>query len=738
MYDLRTHKSAFRTFLAVALLVGLSAVMVYALALPCEKPAEPKSDEVSRPVTEAPLLDSAVGRACSYIYQGDFARADQLLAQNRDENALIEELKLITSEHKAIETKRAAEKILSYDKQIAELQKLSLDADVNEPNDLGEIFKVIGKANEFADKQQKEALLKDEFVQSIISRSLTKAAASEAEGKWIDSYTQSYFWLKMLDPNNKQYSDHAEELMEKSVIKAMLQDSPCQTSAERYDGIKKDMFTWAITVLQSRYIDMLSFREMAVNALNKCLLMADVLQFADLIESSNIKIDTDGIDAFTMGIRTFLVDVKQDPAGPGRDEFISVFEKTLTLNEATIKLPQEILIAHFAEASFKSLDPHTALIWSAQIKNFQKSINQEFTGIGIEISKEEGPLKVVSLLPGTPAYSSGLDAGDIIQSVDGETTEDMSIQCAVTKITGQAGTNVMLGVLHEGTKEPEDITITRARIIVPTIRGWQRTEKGKWRHMLDEDDRIGYIRITSFTPTTVDDFEKALRQLEKAGMKSLIIDLRNDPGGLLSAAVGIVDKFIDEGRIVSTHPRFNWPITEWAKKSKTHPSYPLVILINSSSASASEIVAGALGDVVHSRAIIVGERSYGKGSVQTILPSFRGNAQLKYTTAYYHLPSGKRVETRDAMKKQGRDDWGVAPHVTVKTRSDEAKKMFELRRSNDVLVRAGHDNNVSKVEKHTSQELLEADPQLVMATLIARTKLIEDKNRLLVKGVAGK
>jgi carboxyl-terminal processing protease len=162
-----------------------------------------------------------------------------------------------------------------------------------------------------------------------------------------------------------------------------------------------------------------------------------------------------------------------------------------------------------------------------------------------------------------------------------------------------------------------------------------------------------------------------------------------------------------------------------ARKGKTHPNYPLVVLINSYSASASEIVAGALADERHERAILVGERTHGKGSVQGISQLPEAGARLKYTMAYYHLPSGQRVESRDEMKKEGRNDWGVGPDIEVKLRNDEIRKMGQIQRDNNVLVQASRDKNSAALKKHTVEETLAADPQLAVGVLVIKSKLIQ-------------
>jgi carboxyl-terminal processing protease len=290
---------------------------------------------------------------------------------------------------------------------------------------------------------------------------------------------------------------------------------------------------------------------------------------------------------------------------------------------------------------------------------------------------------------------------------------------------------VRLTIRRAGEDKTRDITIRRAKIIVPTIRGWQRTERGEWLYMIDESRKIGYVHITSFSEKTASDLEEVLKQLEAEGLNGLILDLRFNSGGLLNTAVEVADKFLEEGPIVITRPR-SWVSSTyaWAHKEGTHPNYPLVILINSLSASASEIVAGALADPLHKRAILVGERTHGKGSVQGVISYPKGGAQLKYTMAYYYLPSGQRVKSRDEVKKRGGKDWGVGPNIEVKLKSDEIKKMFDVQRDNDVLVRADHDKEAAPLKKHTIEESLSADPQLAVGLLVVKSKLIQDGSEI--------
>ncbi len=699
--------------------------------------------------------------ACGLLYQGKFDTAaerieaylDQDTRYHRELNQLaplevelLTGLAEITAEYKGISQQRVEAREAAYAERLAELEKFRVAAetgdvgDVNDGNDISTVLSVIARACEFADEQQRDEFLFDSFVKQTIQEVKAEAAEFESKGKWLDAYITCYGWLQAIEPDNEEYSDHAELLIEKSNILAYFQDSPCETSKERYENVEKRMFIRAVGALNFNYVSSIDYRQMAIKAIRRCKLLAEVidLSFAQNSESGDaVSLDEGSEQSFSppdskklatwsAALTVLLDEVNQLPT-VSKDKFIDVFEKVLALNKTTAELPEGVLIAQFAEAALKALDIHTVMIWPRQVREFEKTMTNEFTGIGIEISKPKGLLTVTSLLPDTPAYYSGLDAEDVIEAVDGVETKDMTLICAVHRITGPKGTEVTLTVRRPGQEQTRDITITRARIVVSTIRGWQRTERGRWLYMVDDVSRIGYVRITNFSEKTTADFERVLGQLEAEGLKGLVLDLRSNTGGLLSSAIEVTDKFIREGLIVSTRPRFGIWTYASAHREKTHPDYPLVVLINSSSASASEIVAGALADQKHNRAILVGERTHGKGSVQGITHHPRGGAQLKYTMAYYHLPSGQRVESRDAMKKRGRKDWGIKPNIEVKLRSDERKKKFDMQRVNDVLVRADHDDfDVSGLKKHTAEEILAADSQLAVGVLVIKSKLIEN------------
>jgi carboxyl-terminal processing protease len=697
-----------------------------------------------------------VKTACELISQGKFDAAGELVQHQLDVDSnsvgtgqssevaqsQLSQLAEIVQEYGAIRERRNSAQEAMYAERSAELEEFLHSApiggvatdtnDANDVNDITKVLSVIAKVSEFADEAQKVELLSEPFTQQIFQKAIEKASEFESKGKWLDAYAMCYSWLQAIDEENKAYSDYAEQLIEKANVAASFQDSPCESREERYEGVEKKMFVWAIDALRFNYVSsLIDYRQMAVEAIKRCKLLAEVMNSLPVARSSlpesQVTSSQSRLSAWSSGLVAILDEISQPTVDVSRGKFIDIFEKVLALNTTTVELPPPLLIAHFAEASLSALDPYTVIVWPKQVQDFEKIMTNEFTGIGIEISKQKGLLTVVSLLPDTPAYNSGLDAEDVIEKVDGVETKDMSLSCAVKNITGPAGTEVKLTIRRAGEDKTKDIAITRAKITVPTIRGWQRTEAGRWLYMIDDRRKIGYIRVTNFSDKTASDLEKILSQLEAEGLNGLILDLRFNSGGLLNMAIEVADKFLEEGPIVITRPR-SWVSSTRASAHKqgTHPNYPLAVLINRYSASASEIVAGALADPLHNRASLVGERTHGKGSVQGIVSYPKESAQLKYTMAYYYLPSGQRVKSRDEVKKQGGEDWGVGPDIEVKLRSDEIKKMFDVQRDNDVLVRADHDREASPLKKHTAEETLSADPQLAVGLLVVRSKLVQD------------
>jgi carboxyl-terminal processing protease len=320
-----------------------------------------------------------------------------------------------------------------------------------------------------------------------------------------------------------------------------------------------------------------------------------------------------------------------------------------------------------------NLDRHTDYYDQDMLTRLQQDIQGNFSGIGVQIrqSPSRDFLQVVTPIKGSPAYKAKMYAGDLITTIirevnsEGEplpepetiSTKGMTTEDAVKKILGRPGTKIKLLVEREGEKKPIEFNLLRGRVEVESVVGVKRNADDGWDYVIDPENHICYVRLTTFSRNTQRDLSQAVKKLQKAGIKGFILDLRFNPGGLLDSAVKISDMFIDDGVIVTIRPRHGPETSYIGKSDGSYLTFPMVCLVNGYSASGSEIVAACLQD--HGRAIIMGTRSYGKGSVQTIHP-FETGGQLKLTTATYWRPSNKNINKASTQGRE-EDEWGVLP-----------------------------------------------------------------------------
>ena len=300
------------------------------------------------------------------------------------------------------------------------------------------------------------------------------------------------------------------------------------------------------------------------------------------------------------------------------------------------------LIENAINGMLTGLDPHSSYMNAKSFRDMQVQTRGEFGGLGLEVSAENGLIKVVSPIDDTPAARAGVKAGDLITMLDGQTVQGLTLNEAVDKMRGAPGSTIRLTIKRENVNTPVELSMQRETIKIQAVKS-----------RLDGD--VGYIRLVSFTEKTDDGLRKAIADLKKANpnLKGYLLDLRNNPGGLLDQAVSVSDDFLREGEIVSTRARHAEESQRWfVKRGDMTNGLPLVVLINGGSASASEIVAGALQD--HHRAVVVGTRSFGKGSVQTVMPLPAGNGAMRLTTARYYTPSGRSIQ-----------GLGIAPDIEV-------------------------------------------------------------------------
>jgi len=351
------------------------------------------------------------------------------------------------------------------------------------------------------------------------------------------------------------------------------------------------------------------------------------------------------------------------------------------------------LIEDMINGGLEKLDPYSTYLNEEEYRQFNASSQGSFGGIGITLGVDQktGLLQIVAPMVGTPAWDAGIQSGDILLKVDDKSAEGLKISDVITFIQGEPGSEISLTVQHEISRKVETCTMKRAKIEVPSVLGWTRQDDNpkEWDYFVDPTSKIACIRLLQFSETSTRDMTRAMARIAADGAKGLILDLRDNPGGLLTSAVEVSDMFLKSGRIVSTRDRHGRG-QEWDAKAdgtlfEPADSHPIAILVNRNSASASEIVAAALQD--HARAVVIGERTYGKGSVQKVLPlgDAESPAALKLTTNSYWRPSGKNIHRHPDSKEA--DDWGVRPDpgYEIVLKDEERLEYARYRRTRDSM-----------------------------------------------------
>ena len=364
--------------------------------------------------------------------------------------------------------------------------------------------------------------------------------------------------------------------------------------------------------------------------------------------------------------------------GKDKDELyreLEIFAEGLVLIESKYVEEEtaEDLIYGAMRGIALSLDPYSQFLTPDDYKNLLVETEGKFGGLGIEITMKHGLLTIISPIEDTPAWKAGIEAGDIIIKIDGEMTKDITLNGAVKQLRGDPGTKVILTVVRDESRKVEDITIVRGIIKIKDIK----------RPMILEDG-VGYVKIGEFRESTSKDLSKALEKLDKEGLEALIIDVRNNPGGLLNSSIDISSKFLSNGEVVVSTDSRNEEKRIYRSEffGKKYLNIPIVVLVNKGSASASEILAAALRE--NNRAVLIGETTFGKGSVQTILPLSDGSA-MRLTTSKYYTPNGGSIHEK-----------GIKPDIVIpkenveKTEEDvfedlDKKKEFDYKKDNQIV-----------------------------------------------------
>ncbi len=589
---------------------------------------------------------------------------------------------------------------------------------------------------------QRGSLVDQQWYVELTAKIESRGAEAIEQSKWYDALA-AYAGLSRLAPDNEELALKKKIVRRHVRMLGLYGKDDIETSDKTSNGDPEtkpaepedqDEPRWqqivdgadavivgrAIQKLKTLYVKAVDFRKLARGGLLSIKVLAETPQVANTFKGLA---DEQKRDTFVKAVDR-LLDSIQKRDRVGEMDLLQCFEGVLRASEETVEIPTEVLAVEFGEGLVGELDKFSNMIWPHSAREFRKHMLGKFTGVGISISKTMGKsLKVVTPLAGSPAHQAGVLPNDSIIAVDGKQTIDRSIDELVRSIMGPKGTKVILTIERRGLLEPIDIPIIREEITIRTVKGWRRkANSGEWDYILDPQGRIGYMRISQFTEKTAGDVGKVLSQLEAQGVESLILDLRFNPGGLLISAVEVTNQFVRSGQIVSTRGRQIQPSQNKAQPSGAFLDGNLVVLVNSVSASAAEIVSGALQDL--GRATVVGQRSYGKGSVQSIITlrldrrTRESLASLKLTTAYYYVGDSQRLLHR----QNGSENWGVDPNVEVFMTPKQSLRWQEIRFANDLL----QDVDSARLDENM-QKQLSADLQLQTAAVLLKLMQFQDE-----------
>ncbi|UCE62277.1 MAG: PDZ domain-containing protein [Phycisphaerales bacterium] len=539
-----------------------------------------------------------------------------------------------------------------------------------------EYDKALGWALAAADCiEDRETLLSSDWMTELVELSIKAAQETREKQEWRDAWGY-YARLGDLFEREPKYKKMEHEVLTHLRLDALFKDD--NDWKERIDRVRWADAERAMEYVDHYYVEPPDFKAMTESALEQLLLLAESKTAKERFEGLQ---DDVARQEFEVRVQAIL-DRVRGMTRLDRSGAVKHFRRVVRdINEETVRFPEELVVSELMRGALDPLDEFTTVFWPQESDEFDKHTRGDFIGVGISIIQNRAEeIEVVSPMDGGPAFRAGIQAGDIITLVDGESLEGFSLNKVVDTITGPKGTAVTL-TIKRGDQTLE-FPLMREKIKIFSVKGTKRDEvdEEQWNHWLDEENGIGYVRIANFQRNTAEDVEDILNGLDAAGLRGLILDVRGNPGGLLDSAWEISALFLEDGEnVVSTKGRNRSENQRLdARVDGPFSDLPIIVLADESSASASEIVAGAIRDNHHG--LVVGARTFGKFSVQNLIPLGRSNAKLKITTARYYLPSGVSLHRESTS-----DKWGVEPDVPVRLVRWERANLWKMRREADLL-----------------------------------------------------
>ncbi len=651
--------------------------------------------EAQGPVAAKP--DELWRQGIDLVSKGDFHQAAETVEKIPGGGRFMDRVRTWLNEYETKQTARKEldradfEKNVGYAKARMERKEYSLALD---------------KALLAADvAEDREAFLRSDWLQQLVNDSLARADELRKKSDWKSAW-HIYFDLGQLFEREPRYQKLEHEVLTHLRLDTMFNED--SNWRERIERVEWNDAESALECVGLYYVDVPDFKVITEHGLEQLVLLSDsqsAQKTFDGLGNENDRHD------FRVRIQENLDQVRAMPA-LDRKENVRRFRRALQINKETVRLPEELVVSELMRGALEPLDDFTTIIWPQDVDEFEKHTRGDFIGVGISIIKNKaGEIEVVTPLEDTPAFRNGIQAGDVITKVDGVEIKSYSLNKVVDTITGLPDTPVTLTV-RRGDSEIE-FPLVRSRVKIQSVKGWERRPDESWNHWADEENKIGYIRLTNFQKNTAEDLANVMSGLRAKGLKGLILDLRWNPGGLLDSAWQVSSLFLNRGDgVVSTKGRNQGEDQRLnAPSDGPYADVPLVVLVDEGSASASEIVSGAIRD--NRRGTVIGERTFGKFSVQNLIPLSSSNAKLKITTSHYYLPSGASLHREPTSEK-----WGVEPEIPIRLARWERYNAYQLRRDADLLgppkpaTKKGDDDkplDLSKIDPLTGEEVTSED-----------------------------
>ncbi len=584
--------------------------------------------------------------------------------------------------------------------------------------------------------KDEEAFREEPWLGEIVTNTIREIDRHKSKNEWSDAAALNSY-LHTLYPKTKAYEKGYEFCAKRAHLDYVY--GPKSNWRSDLRDVAASVIPQILERMDSDYVEDVDFKKACTDGLEHLLILAQAQSIDKTFPTLG---DKDLVAHFTARVNGLLKNRVQAKTSLSPRNIMEIFRRVMEANNESLRLPESVLVDEFVSGMLEPLDEFTSVIWPAEVEEFNKHTRGEFVGVGIQITQDIGKhIRVESPLEDSPAYKAGIKPGDLITAVDGKSTLDMTINQAVSEITGEPGTKVTLTVKDSVSNEIRDVVLVRDQIKLRTVRGHQRDDSKPtgWDYLIDPQTKIGYVRVSGFMDKTVEDLEAALKQMRGDGVQGLILDLRFNPGGLLTSAVKMCELFVGEDepivKTVGRNTQQNMKIN--SKGHRKFGDMPLIVLVNEYSASASEIVAGAVSGL--NEACIVGARTFGKGSVQNLIPIADNRAYLKLTTAHYYLCDRDRPGDCWYLlhKKPDAEVWGVEPDVVVKLIPQENIKILRLRRERD-LLKGKDQSEIPKdvLERRPTSEPAEdlpkdedpdVDPQIVTAMNMMRIKLLSNQ-----------